>query len=71
MKEKKLIRLFDFHKFEGNTAMDFAIQSARSYIASLQNSASAFELNDEELDMVSAAGAVDSGKVLKRRTPNI
>lgn len=36
MKEKKLTRLFDFYKFEGNTAMGFAIQTARSYIASLQ-----------------------------------
>ena len=62
MNDKKLRRLFDFQKFEGNSAMNFAIQSARSYIASLQNSTSenAFELNEDELDMVNAAGVVDS-----------
>ncbi|MDY6396618.1 MAG: hypothetical protein SPL22_02720 [Treponema sp.] len=62
MNDKKLKRLFDFQKFEGNSAMNFAIQSARSYIASLQNSTSenAFELNEDELDMVNAAGVVDS-----------
>lgn len=69
MKEKKLTRLFDFYKFEGNTAMGFAIQTARSYIASLKKTA--FELNDEELDMVSAAGLVDSGTVLKNKPPRI
>ncbi|MBB5227183.1 hypothetical protein [Treponema ruminis] len=63
MNDKNLKRLFDFQKFEGNSAMDFAIQSARSYISSLQNSVSenAFELNEDELDMVNAAGLVDSG----------
>ncbi|MBR0099857.1 MAG: hypothetical protein IJP90_09100 [Treponema sp.] len=71
MKEKKLTRLFDFYKFEGNTAMGFAIQTARSYIASLQKTVTAFELNDEELDMVSAAGLVDSGTVLKNKPPRI
>ncbi len=62
MNDKKLKRLFDFQRFEGNSAMNFAIQSARSYIDSLQNSMSenAFELNEDELEMVNAAGVVDS-----------
>ena len=51
--------------------MGFAIQTARSYIASLQKTVTAFELNDEELDMVSAAGLVDSGTVLKNKPPRI
>jgi hypothetical protein len=62
MNDKKLKRLFDFQRFEGNSAMNFAIQSARSYINSLQNSESenVFELNDEELDMINAAGIADT-----------
>ena len=59
MSDKKLKRLFDYQKFEGNSAMNFAIQSARSYIDSLQNTASMFELDDEELDMVNAAGVLE------------
>ena len=58
MNDKKLKRLFDYQKFEGNSAMSFAIQSARSYIDSLGSGA--MELNDSELDMVNAAGVVDS-----------
>ena len=58
MNDKKLKRLFDYQKFEGNSAMNFAIQSARSYINSLGSGA--MELNDSELDMVNAAGVVDS-----------
>ena len=65
MNDRKLKRLFDFQKFEGNSAMNFAIQSARSYIDSIQSST--FELDDEELDMVNAAGAVDSRVVLKEK----
>ena len=60
MNDKKLKRLFDYQKFEGNSAMNFAIQSARSYIDSLQSNPSTFELNDEELDMVNAAGLIEA-----------
>ena len=63
MNDKKLKRLFDYQKFEGNSAMNFAIQSARSYIDSLGSGA--MELNDSELDMVNAAGIVDSAPVSK------
>ena len=63
MNDKKLKRLFDYQKFEGNSAMNFAIQSARSYINSLGSGA--VELNDSELDMVNAAGIVDSAPVSK------
>lgn len=72
MNEKKLKLLFDFHKFEGNAAINFAIQSARSYITSLHGSSvSAFELNDDQLDMVSAAGLVDTNTPLKNMAPRI
>lgn len=67
MNDKKLKRLFDYQKFEGNSAMNFAIQSARSYINSLGNGA--VELNDSELDMVTAAGIVDSAPVSKDDQP--
>lgn len=60
MNDKKLKRLFDYQKFEGNSAMNFAIQSARSYIDSLQANPSTFELNDEELEMVNAAGLIEA-----------
>ncbi len=60
MNDSKLKRLFDFQKFEGNSAMNFAIQSARSYIDSLQDSATTFQLNDEELEMVNAAGLIEA-----------
>ncbi len=60
MNDKKLKRLFDFQKFEGNSAMNFAIKSARSYIDSIQDSPNAFELNDEELEMVNAAGLIEA-----------
>lgn len=60
MNDKKLKRLFDYQKFEGNSAMNFAIQSARSYIDSLQSNPSTFELNDEELEMVNAAGLIEA-----------
>ena len=43
--------------------MNFAIMSARRYIDSLDSST--FELSDDELDMVNAAGAVDSSMHLK------
>ena len=67
MNDKKLKRLFDYQKFEGNSAMNFAIQSARSYINSLGSGA--MELNDSELDMVNAAGIVDSAPVSKDDQP--
>ena len=61
MNDRKLKQLFDFQKFEGNSTLNFAISSARGYIASLQ-SQGFDELSDDELDMVNAAG-VDSGDV--------
>lgn len=60
MNDKRLKQLFDYQKFEGNAAMNFAIQSARSYISSLKNAPSVMELDDEDLDMVSAAGVVEN-----------
>lgn len=62
MNDKKLKRLFDYQKFEQNSAMNFAIASARSYIDSLKNAPMVMELEEDELDMVNAAG-VDSGDV--------
>lgn len=56
MKDTKLKRLFDYQKFEGNSAMNFAIQSARGYIDSLKNLPQVMELEEEELDMINAAG---------------
>ena len=55
MKDKKLRQLFDYQKFEKNSAMDFAIQSARSFIKS-QEMAGVTELSSDELDMLNAAG---------------
>ena len=54
MKDKKLRQLFDYQKFENNSAMNFAIQSARNFINS-QESSGMVELGDE-LDMLNAAG---------------
>lgn len=65
MNEKRLKQLFDYQRFVENSAMNFAIRSARSYIDSIQSST--FELDDEELDMVNAAGAVDSRVILKEK----
>ncbi len=67
MNDKKLKRLFDYQKFEGNSAMNFAIQSARSYIDSLGSGA--MELNDSELDMVNAAGISDTTPTQKDAQP--
>ena len=67
MNDKKLKRLFDYQKFEGNSAMNFAIQSARSYIDSLGNGA--MELNDSELDMVNAAGISETAPTPKDDEP--
>ena len=67
MNDKKLKRLFDYQKFEGNSAMNFAIQSARSYIDSLGSGA--MELNDSELDMVNAAGISDTAPAQKDDQP--
>ena len=55
MKDKKLRQLFDYQKFEKNSAMDFAIQSARNFIKS-QEMAGVTELSSDELDMLNAAG---------------
>ena len=55
MKDKKLRQLFDYQKFEKNSAMDFAIQSARNFINS-QERAEVTELSSDELDMLNAAG---------------
>lgn len=56
MKDKKLKQLFDYQRFEGNSAMNFAIQSARSYIDSLKDIPTVIQLEEDELDMVNAAG---------------
>ncbi|MCR4822609.1 MAG: hypothetical protein K5873_07025 [Treponema sp.] len=71
MNDKKLKQLFDFQKFSKNSAMEFAISSARSYIDSVQ-SKGCEELSDEELEMVNAAG-VDSVKIKlpQESLPNI
>lgn len=55
MKDKKLRQLFDYQKFEKNSAMDFAIQSARNFINS-QERAVVTELSSDELDLLNAAG---------------
>ena len=55
MKDKKLRQLFDYQKFENNSAMNFAIQSARNFINS-QERAGVSELSSDELDMLNAAG---------------
>lgn len=71
MNDKKLKQLFDFQKFENNPAMNFAISSARSYIDSLKNVPTVMELDEDELDMVNAAG-VDSGDVRGAfKTPSV
>lgn len=69
MKDKNLKTLFDYQKFEGNSAMNFAIQSARDYIDSLSNTV--MELSEDELEMVSAAGIPSLGtiKSLEPKTP--
>ena len=55
MKDKKLRQPFDYQKFENNSAMNFAIQSARNFI-NAQAAAGATELSSDELDMLNAAG---------------
>ena len=55
MKDKKLRQLFDYQKFENNSSMNFAIQSARNFI-NAQVAAGATELSSDELDMLNAAG---------------
>ena len=55
MNETKLRQLSDYQKFEKNSAMDFAIQSARNFINS-QERAGVTELSSDELDMLNAAG---------------
>ena len=49
--EKKLSALFDYQKFEGNKELEAIINSNRNAVK---------ELSDDDLDMVSAAGVVDS-----------
>lgn len=70
MKDKKLKQLFDFQKFEGNSAMNFAIQSARNYIDSLKDVPTVMQLEDSELDMVNAAG-VPGNNLLKEPAAGI
>ena len=41
---------------------DKKLKRLRSYVDSLQNTASMFELDDEELDMVNAAGVFEQRK---------
>jgi len=55
MKDTKLRRLMDFQKIEKNSSLDFAIQSVRGYIDSLQKTGIK-ELSEDELDLVNAAG---------------
>ena len=66
MNDTRLKQLFDYQKFEENSAINFAIQSARSYIDSLKDIPSVMELDDEELDMINAAGT-DSGNLKNSR----
>ena len=54
MEDKKLRQLFDFQKFENNSTLNFAVQSARNYIKS-QSSSKMVELSDE-LELLNAAG---------------
>lgn len=71
MKDKNLKTLFDYQKFSGNSAMDFAIQSARSYIDSISDSV--MELSEAELEMVNAAGIPNLGnrRAYEPKTPLI
>ncbi len=71
MKDKKLKQLFDYQKFEGNLTLNFAIQSAHDYVDSLKDSDTVMELDDDELDMINAAG-IDSvaGKPYEPETPD-
>ena len=55
MKDSKLRRLMDFQKIENNPSLDFTIQTAHSFIDTLQVKGKK-ELSENELDMVSAAG---------------
>lgn len=57
MEKAKLRRLFDFQKFEGNQALKFAIESTRSM---LNEKSDKEELSYEQLEMLSAAGIVES-----------
>ena len=58
MTTEKLSKLFDFQRFEGNTRLQKVIDEAHRRIE-------ARELNDDELDLVAAAGAQDAS-VLKK-----
>lgn len=57
MKDTKLRRLMDFQKIEKNPSLDFAIQSAQSYV-SLSQKKGAKELSENELEMLNAAGVL-------------
>lgn len=52
--DKKLKGLFGYQKFEGNSKLDKLIAETESRVG--------IELNDEELDMVNAAGAMLGNK---------
>lgn len=55
MNEKKLKELFDFQKFEKNSALDFVIQSAHDFVKK-ESESKTVEMTEDELDMLSAAG---------------
>lgn len=59
MNDKKMKQLFDFQKFEKNSALEFAIQSAHTFAekqSKLNLQSVAVELFDDDLDQLSAAG---------------
>ena len=53
MTTSKLNRLFDFQRFEGNARLQKVIDDTHRRLE-------ARELNDDELDLVAAAGAPDA-----------
>lgn len=59
MNDKNLKQLFDFQKFDKNSALELAIQSAHAFAekqSKLNSQPKVIELFDEDLDMLSAAG---------------
>lgn len=59
MNDRKLKQLFDFQKFEKNSSLEFAIQSAHAFVegqSKLNSQSGAVELFDDDLDKLSAAG---------------
>ena len=55
--ENKLARLFDYQKFEPNEELESIISDVES-----RYSLDSFELSDDDLELVSAAGDVTLGK---------